>query len=88
MREQHFPGIGGTDEQLATRGCPAIGRYRSLDPLADTYLPSLTDTQYIIAREYGYTSWRKLEERQRAAGRESSTMTSAVLCRVAAKSDA
>ncbi len=41
----------------------AIGRYHSLDPLAGTYLPSLSDAQYIIAREYGYASWRKLKER-------------------------
>ncbi len=39
----------------------ALRRYYSLDPLAGLSEPSLADTKYIIAREYGYSSWQRLE---------------------------
>lgn len=40
----------------------AFGRFQSYDPLA-ALQPRLADAQYIIAREYGYSSWRKLTQR-------------------------
>jgi hypothetical protein len=38
----------------------AVRRYDSLDPLAEISMPRLDDAQYVVAREYGYASWRKL----------------------------
>lgn len=40
----------------------AFGRFQSYDPLAGLH-PRLADAQYIVAREYGYSSWRKLTQR-------------------------
>jgi hypothetical protein len=43
------------------RGDPAaLRRYYSMDPLAGLSMPRLEDALYIIAREHGYSSWRKL----------------------------
>jgi hypothetical protein len=39
----------------------ALRRYYSTDPLAGLSRPRLEDAQYVIAREHGYSSWRKLE---------------------------
>jgi hypothetical protein len=39
----------------------ALRRYYSIDPLAGSSQPSLADAKYIIAREHGYSSWRKME---------------------------
>jgi hypothetical protein len=39
----------------------AIERYRPLDFLDRTSRPSLTDAQYLIARNYGFKSWASLK---------------------------
>ena len=39
----------------------ALRRYHSIDPLAGLSQPSLADAKYIIAHEYGYSSWQKLQ---------------------------
>lgn len=46
---------------LLRQDTAALRRYHTIDPLADTYRPRLEDAQYVIAREHGYGSWRKLE---------------------------
>jgi len=54
---------------LQERDSGALRRYYSLDPLAGSNKPRLDDAQYIIARERGYNSWRKLEaQMMRASG--------------------
>jgi len=40
----------------------ALERYHSLDPLAGTVEPGLSDIQYVIARRYGCESWRQLKD--------------------------
>ena len=47
---------------LRRRNAAALERYHSLDPLADMFQPRLADAQYMIARQYGYRSWPKLQE--------------------------
>ena len=46
---------------LLERESTALGRYYSSDPFAGSSRPRLEDAQYIIAREHGYSSWRKME---------------------------
>jgi hypothetical protein len=46
---------------LLRRDTAALRRYYSTDPLAGLSRPRLDDAQYVIAREHGYSSWRKLE---------------------------
>jgi hypothetical protein len=46
---------------LLHRESTALKRYYSIDPLAGSSEPRLADAQYIIAREHGYSSWRKME---------------------------
>lgn len=46
---------------LLRRDTSALRRYFSIDPLAGLSKPRLDDAQYVIAREHGYSSWRKLE---------------------------
>jgi hypothetical protein len=46
---------------LRQRDAAALRRYHSIDPLAGLSQPSLADTKYIIAHEYGYRSWQKLQ---------------------------
>lgn len=70
---------------LLRREATAVARYYSLDPLADTCKPRLADAQYLIAREYGCASWRKLEERLRSRVQESAEITASVLPKVAVK---
>jgi hypothetical protein len=41
----------------------AVRRYFSFDPLAGNSQPGLADTQYIIARQYGFRSWQELKRR-------------------------
>jgi len=41
----------------------AFGRFQCFDPLAGLLKPRLADALYVIAREYGYSSWEKLKER-------------------------
>jgi hypothetical protein len=38
----------------------AIRRFYSTDPMAGELEPRLSEAQYIIAREHGYASWRRL----------------------------
>jgi len=45
---------------LRRRDPAALKRYHSFDPIAGMLEPRLDDAQYIIAREYGYSSWLKL----------------------------
>lgn len=45
---------------LRQRDAAALRRYHSSDPLAGMSQPSLADAKYIIAHEYGYSSWQKL----------------------------
>ena len=44
------------------RDAAAFGRFQSYDPLAGLLAPRIADALYIVAREYGYSSWRKLKE--------------------------
>ena len=46
---------------LLTRDSSALRRVYSVDPSAGASQPSLADAQYIIAREHGFSSWRKME---------------------------
>jgi len=45
---------------LERREVTALRRYYSTDPLAGLSHPRLEDAQYVIAHEYGYSSWRKV----------------------------
>ena len=45
--------------------------FQSYDPLAGLH-PRLADAQYIVAREYGYSSWRKLTQRLDATAKRRS----------------
>jgi hypothetical protein len=45
---------------LQRRDAAALRRYYSIDSLNDLSQPRLSDAQYIIAREHGYSSWQKL----------------------------
>jgi len=40
----------------------ALRRYYSFDPFAGMFEPRMDEAQYVIAREYGYASWRRLME--------------------------
>ena len=46
---------------VLTRECSALRRFYSIDPLSGASQPNLADAQYIIAREHGFRSWRKME---------------------------
>jgi len=46
---------------LLTRESSALSRFYSMDPLAGASRPKLADAQYVIAREHGFSSWRKME---------------------------
>jgi hypothetical protein len=41
----------------------AIARWHSVDPEARTGQPRTADIQYLIAREYGFSSWQNLKKR-------------------------
>lgn len=41
----------------------ALKRHYSLDCEAGKFPARLADAQYIVAREYGYSSWQKLQRR-------------------------
>jgi len=47
---------------LRRREASAFGRFQSYNPLAGLHQPRLAEAQYIVAREYGYSSWRSLKE--------------------------
>jgi hypothetical protein len=53
---------------LQRRDTVALRRYYSVDPAADMSKPRLDDAQYVIAREHGCASWRKLKERLHTSG--------------------
>jgi len=55
-------------DALLRREAAALSRYHSFDPFAGRFEARLDEAQYIIAREYGYRSWRRLEERVKTAG--------------------
>jgi hypothetical protein len=46
---------------LRQRAAAALRRYHCVDPLAGLSQPSLAEARYVIAREYGYSSWQKLQ---------------------------
>ena len=46
--------------RLRERDETALRRYYSFDPAAGMFDPRIDDAQYVIAREYGYASWRRL----------------------------
>jgi len=46
---------------LLTRESSALRRFYSIDPSAGASQPNLADAQYVIAREHGFSSWRKME---------------------------
>lgn len=48
---------------LRRQDATALIRQYSLDREGGAYHPRLADAQYVIAREYGFTGWRKLQER-------------------------
>jgi hypothetical protein len=48
---------------LRLHDATALRRYHSHDTLNGTSAPNLAEAQYVIAREYGYPSWRKLQDR-------------------------
>ena len=48
--------------RLQQRDETALRRYYSLDPFAGIFEPRIDEAQYVIAREYGYPSWRRLME--------------------------
>jgi len=50
---------------LQHRDTVALRRYYSVDPSADMSKPRLDDAQYVVAREHGCASWRKLKEHLR-----------------------
>lgn len=45
---------------LRQQDAAALRRYHSIDALASLSQPSLADAKYIIAHEYGYSSWQNL----------------------------
>ncbi|MGB9513149.1 MAG: hypothetical protein WBU20_15795 [Candidatus Acidiferrum sp.] len=48
---------------LRRRDAAAFGRFQSYDPVAGLLGSRLDDALFIVAREYGYSSWQKLKER-------------------------
>ena len=57
----------------------ALRRQYSLDCEAGKFPARLTDAQYIVAREYGYRSWQKLEQRLEANLQEISKNVAPIL---------
>jgi len=47
---------------LERRDPEALRRYQAVDPVTDISKPALDDARFIIAREHGFSSWRKLKE--------------------------
>jgi hypothetical protein len=47
---------------LQRRDPHALRRYYAVDPFTDISSPALDDARFIIAREHGFSSWRKLKE--------------------------
>ena len=47
---------------LQRRDSEALRRCHAIDPLTDLSNPALDYARFIIAREHGFSSWRKLKE--------------------------
>ena len=47
---------------LQGRDPEALRRCHAIDPLTDLSNPALDYARFIIAREHGFSSWRKLKE--------------------------
>jgi len=47
---------------LQRRDAHALRRCYAADPFNDMSNPALDDARFIIAREHGFSSWRKLKE--------------------------
>ena len=47
---------------LQRRDPDALRRCHAIDPLTDLSNPALDYARFIIAREHGFSSWRKLKE--------------------------
>jgi hypothetical protein len=60
---------------LRRRDVAAIAQCDSLDPRLDPFEVRLADVQYILARHYGYKSWRKLLEHFDGTREDSPTTT-------------
>ena len=48
--------------RLQRREPSALRRCHAVDPLNDLSNPALDHARFIIAREHGFSSWRKLKE--------------------------
>ncbi len=51
--------------RLRQRDETALRRYYSIDPFAGMFEPRIDEARYVIAREYGYPSWRRFMEHLR-----------------------
>ena len=47
---------------LERRDPEALRRYHAVDPFTDISKAALDGARFIIAREHGFSSWRKLKE--------------------------
>ena len=59
--------------KVSRRHAVAVARWHSIDSEAYTFQPRLADVRYIIAREYGFSSWQKLKEQLTSSGSERQT---------------
>jgi len=62
--------------QLRQGSVQANKQYSHFDPEAGSFQPRLTDTQYAVARKYGYKSWTELKKRLTRSGPQSTEMKS------------
>jgi hypothetical protein len=67
--------------RLRQRDETALRRYYSFDPFAGMFEPRIDEAQYVIAREYGYASWRRLMEHLSALPARKSRRAMAVAAR-------
>ena len=56
---------------LRRRDAAALRRYYGVDSLAGMSQPGLADARYVIAREYGYSSWQNLQRHSADEARKS-----------------
>lgn len=57
----------------------ALRRHYSLDCEAGKFPARLADAQYIVAREYGYSSWQKLQQRLEDSPQDTPPKLSAIV---------
>jgi hypothetical protein len=69
----------GLLHDLRREDARALRRHYSLDCEAGKFPARLADAQYIVAREYGYSSWHKLRQRLEANLQDISTSVSTIL---------